>query len=173
MRKGLLIIILFFIASGFTFPKDIGLIDMTNVEITKSNLASYLSIPNNFKYSESKYGDGSKAFFYTSENVSISMQQDNKTIEQITFSNIDISTAEQIIKDFGIGVTNQIKEVLNNSGDSTGVFIITEHMGIAIKNNSDYPNLLDDTTKPIIINIIYTDERVEAFLEIEYGWKRN
>lgn len=157
MKKLVLLLLLLF-SFGFTFPKDIGLINKDDLESTKSNLLQYLNLEDNLKYN-----DIYSAF--TDESLFLYVDKDKKTLTGVAINNLSASQAEQLLLDIGIGINNTVKAVLLGNKPIVAHTLIIEDKVVLFQNLEGISWV--DQKKPFKISIAFTEAMAEDYLERE------
>lgn len=164
VKKVLVILFGFIMLAGFSFPQDIGLIIVDDLETTQFFLANYFELDGSYEYTESDFPDGTKYYNYALGNVSITMQQDNKTIQDVTIGDLTEVQARQLLNNLGVAPDFFGEQTLLMSEDFISNLYITQDKAVALRNTAKFPLLYNDE-KYLIINVVFTEERVQDFLD--------
>lgn len=164
MKKLMLLLGVLFFHVGFSFPKDIGLIEINDLQATQQNLNEYFAIDGEYEYTEDNFSDGSKYYNYELENVGITMEQDNSTIQDITITDLSSDEARQLLIDLGVYPDRFTELNLEFSKEVNSNLYIGEDKAVALRNTAKFPDLYSDQ-EYFIVNIVFSEESVQDFID--------
>lgn len=166
MKKAFAILISFIMLAGFSFPQDIGLIIEDDLETTQFFLSNYFELDGSYEYTESNFPDGTKYYNYTLGNVSITMQQDNKNIQDVTISNLTEPEARLLLNNLGVAPDFFGEQTLLMSETFISNLYITQDKAVALRNTVKFPLLYNDNGS-LIVNVVFAEDRVQDFLDAQ------
>lgn len=144
MKKLFLLLPLFMMLSGFTFPEDKHLVDRNNLEKTQTEIATNFKIDNLWYPSDTKgavherYSIASYSMDKSKGQFMIFIRGDlngKYTINQVAVDNVPKYYVKEILESFGVGYTPSFKDVVK--GNTTSADFANDNQYVFLLANKD------------------------------------
>lgn len=163
MKKLFLLLPLFLMLSGFTFPEDKHLVDRNNLEKTQSAIVDNFGIKNKW-YPFAMNGEVSKRYSIAYSTLDESKGQfvvfvrgdlnAKYTIDQVVVDKVPKHHVKEVLESFGVGYTPSFNDVVKGNTTSAD-----------FANDTHYVFLLADKDNTFTVFVMYDETEITKLTE--------